>query len=118
MTEFQTFERAAKALMRKIAKYVEDGGDVLTASATERGFYKSRDRLVYDQLRKLGLTEDVKALELALLVKQAVSAAPELARMRRQALNDRARAELKDKALERRDWEIANGLRDPPRFGR
>lgn len=63
--ELKKFQTSARAVMRKVALYVQDGGDVLTSSQTESALYKARDRLVYDQMRKLGLTEDLKALELA-----------------------------------------------------
>lgn len=114
-TELATFQRGARALMRKIALYVQGGGDVLTSSKTEVAIYKSRDKLL-DSMRRLGLSDDATALALAELLSEAAKAAPGLARDRRQVLRDVERAELKDKALEHRDWRIANGLQDPPRY--
>lgn len=78
-TESATFQRAAKTLLRKITAYATSGdGD----RKTELGLFKARDRLE-DSMRRLGLTEDVPALALMLLVKQAASNAPDLARAAR-----------------------------------
>lgn len=40
--ELKKFQTSARAVMRKVAQYVQDGGDVLTSSKTERALHASR----------------------------------------------------------------------------
>lgn len=116
--EFVTFERSAKALLRKVTKYATEGGDHLGTGADntkiEKGLYAARDKLI-DSMRRLGLTEDVKALELALEVKIAVSTCRDLAVQVRQAKRAVEIKALDAQAVAARQWRIENGLEDPPK---
>lgn len=112
MSESVSFQRSAKALLRKITNYATTGeGD----RKTELTLFKARDRLE-DSMRRLGLTEDVAALAVMLLVKQAASNAPDLAREARAVQRQKEIKALDEAAAERRRWRIENGLEDPPKL--
>lgn len=110
--ELAGYERSAKALLRKITAYAVSGdGD----RKTELGFFRARDKLE-DSMRRLGLTEDVAALAVLLLVKQTASNAPDLAREARAQQRSKEIKALDEAAADRRRWRIENGLEDPPKY--
>lgn len=94
------FLRAVKALEKKVAAYVADGGEVLTASKTEIGFFRARDR-IEDMLRPLGLTENAECRAALERLKAAVKAAPEAASETRRAGYDREIKRLNELERER-----------------
>jgi hypothetical protein len=89
--EINTFARAAKAALRKIAKHAADGGTYDTASKIEIGLARTRDSLE-DKLRPLGLLEHAPSLALMEQVKQALRDCREAAAKVRRDAND---AEIK-----------------------
>lgn len=81
--EQKRFQSNAKKILRDVAAYVADGGDVLTHSATEMKFYKRRDAL-YPLMRKLGLVDDPFSQQLEADVQSAVAQMHDAARVTRQ----------------------------------
>lgn len=104
--EQKKFASGAKRLLRDVAAYVADGGDVVLSTKTEIGFFKRRDKLE-DQLRALELQSDPVSIQLMRDAKEACSAAPAAAsatRKRYYAAQIERLDRMEDERLKSEDW--------------
>lgn len=95
--DLKAFQRGAKALLKRIAAYVEDGGgiyDFKASEKTEMAVYRARDKLETQHWR-LGESPPAEASALLAEVKGAVKAMPDAARERRQKLRNEEIERLK-----------------------